>query len=154
MVVLVFFNNPINTGAKSRFFKRGGGGGVTLCQTEGTRQFLLAEYCKYFALKRLTKEEDRGYGHPRTLSPCYAFASPLGKSKVKSVLKPNGFTISSCIPGNLPVPIYTPGWSGHCRSKLFFTRTQHIDSARFWTQTSGPGVHRTDQQPTATPHRH
>ena len=41
-----FFQQPYQHRGK---VKGGGGWGVTLCQTEGTRQFLLPEYCKYFA---------------------------------------------------------------------------------------------------------
>ena len=44
-----FFQQPYQHRGKVTIFQKGGGGWVTLCQIEGTRQFLLPEYCKYFA---------------------------------------------------------------------------------------------------------
>ena len=44
-----FFQQPYQNRGKVTVFPKGGGGGGTLCQTEGSRQFLLPEYCKYFA---------------------------------------------------------------------------------------------------------
>lgn len=44
-----FFQQPYQHRGKVTIFQKGGGGWVTLCQIKGTRQFLLPEYCKYFA---------------------------------------------------------------------------------------------------------
>ena len=43
-----FFQQPYQHRGKVTIFQKGGGW-ITLCHTEGTRQFLLPEYCKYFA---------------------------------------------------------------------------------------------------------
>ena len=48
-------------------------------------------------------------------------------------------------------PLILLGREKHCESKLFCSRTRHIDPTRFVAQTSRPGVQRANYSATASP---
>ena len=47
-------------------------------------------------------------------------------------------------------PLILLGEERHCESEVFCPRTQHIDTARSWTQTSGPKVQCIDHYATVS----